>query len=342
MIVHLRKLWLLILCRTKQAPQASQPPLHQLVRWLCVFGGALCALAGLLAWQTGTALLPFPASLALDDIHLRRAQVLDRSGVPLSVTFQNPWNMHDAVPLHDLPLFLQQAFIAAEDKRFYTHSGVDWPARVQALVQNLRAGRTVRGASTITEQVVRMLHPRPRTGWSRGLEGFEARHLEARFPKPAILEFYLNQVPYGRQRRGVVQAARTYFDRDVHTLSQQEMLALAVLVRAPSRLDLVRSTTRIRRPLIQLAARLYASKVLTASAYQQILTQELTLVRPTLAVQAGHFLRYVRRLDLPTALLQHGQLRTTLDASLQQRARALLEGRLRDLHALGVTDGALL
>src|SRR5262249_12670520 len=86
----------------------------------------------------------------------------------------------------------------------------------------------------------------------------------------------------------------------------------------------------------------YAAQVLTASAYQQILTQELTLASPSLSVQAGHFLRHVRRLDLPTALLQHGQLRTTLDASLQQRARAPLEGRLPDLHALGVTDGALL
>src|SRR5262249_57930289 len=99
-------------------------------------------------------------------------------------------------------------------------------------------------------------------------------------------------------------------------------LALAVLVRAPSRLDLVRDTTRIRRPLIQLAARLYAAQVLTASAYQQILTQELTLARPTLAVQAGHFLRYVRRLDLPTALLQHGHVRHTLDSSFHQWAPA--------------------
>src|SRR5205823_14196312 len=166
-----------------------QHPLRQFVRYLWGLGGALGVLAGLLAWQTWAALLPFPASLAPDDPHLRKAQVLDRSGVPLSITFQNPWNMHDIVPLHDLPLFLQQAFITAEDKHFYKHSGVDWPARVQALVQNLRAWRTIRGASTITEQVVRMLHPRPRTVWSRWLEGFEAMRLEARFPKTAILEF---------------------------------------------------------------------------------------------------------------------------------------------------------
>ena len=140
--------------------------------------------------------------------------------------------------------------------------------------------------------------------------------LEARFPKAAILEFYLNQMPYARQRRGVVQAARTYFDRDVHTLSQHEMLALAVMVRAPSRLDLLRSTTRIRRPLTQLATRLYAANLLTAAEYQQTLTHELHLSSPTLPVQTSHFLRYVRGLDLPAALLQQGQVRTTLDACL--------------------------
>ncbi|HSX82409.1 MAG TPA: biosynthetic peptidoglycan transglycosylase, partial [Candidatus Saccharimonadia bacterium] len=182
----------------------------------------LLMLIGLLVWQTWAALRPFPASLLPDDSAIRRAQVVDRRGFPLSITFQNPWNVHDYVPLHEIPLFLQQAFMAAEDKHFYAHKGVDWPARLHALRQNLYARRTVRGASTITEQVVRLLHPRPRTVWSRWVEGFEARRLEAHFPKAAILEFYLNQIPYARQRRGVAQAARTYFDRDVHTLSRHE------------------------------------------------------------------------------------------------------------------------
>jgi penicillin-binding protein 1C len=312
------------------------------LRYLKALSGILLGLTGLLVWQTWAALQPFPASLLTDAAAIRRAQVVDRRGLPLSITFQNPWNMHDYVPLHEIPLFLQQAFIAAEDKRFYTHHGVDWPARLHALGQNLYARRTVRGASTITEQVVRLLHPRPRTVWSRWVEGFEARRLEARFPKATILEFYLNQIPYARQRRGVVQAARTYFDRDVHTLSRHEMLALAVMVRAPSRLDLLRSTTRIRRPLTQLAARLYTAKLLTAAEYQQVLTQELHVARPTLSVQASHFLHYVRGLEQPAALFQHGQVRTTLDASWQQRAQALLDGRLHDLQALGVTDAALL
>ncbi len=137
------------------------------MRYLRALGSVLLVLVGLLVWQTWAAQLPFPPSLLPDDSATRRAQVVDRRGIPLSVTFQNPWNVHDYLALHEIPLFLQQAFIAAEDQRFYEHKGVDWQARVHALGQNLHAWRTVRGASTITEQVVRLLHPRPRTVWSR-------------------------------------------------------------------------------------------------------------------------------------------------------------------------------
>lgn len=303
---------------------------------------ALGVLLSGLAWQTWRALQPFPTSLTLTDAPIRKMQVLDRRGLPLSVTFHNPWNVHDVVPLHAIPDLLQRAFIAAEDQRFAHHGGVDWWARVHALWQNVRAWRKVRGASTITEQVVRLLHPRPRTVWSRWVEGFEAVQLEARFAKATLLEFYLNQVPYARQRRGIVQAARMYFDRDLDTLSPQEMLTLAVLVRAPSRLDVLRTPTAIAAPLAQLAARLHAEHVLTTDVYQQIVTQPLRLRAPELPVEASHFVRYVHQQAETAPPTASGRVQSTLDATLQRQARALLDSRLRDLRTQGVTHGALL
>jgi penicillin-binding protein 1C len=287
-------------------------------------------------------LQPCPISLAPDITYLPKPQFLDRYGTPLSVTFQNPWNVHDVRPLHDIPALLQQAFITAEDQRFYQHRGADWHARAQALWQNLTARRVVRGASTITEQVVRLLSPRPRTLWARWLEGWEAQRLERCFAKAAILEFYLNQVPYARQRRGVVQAARVYFNRDLDTLSQTEMLALAVLVRAPGRLDLAHGTTALLTPLARLAAQLYTTDQLSAQEYEQILTAQFSLMPPQLPVHASHFVRYVQHLEAPSVLLHQGKIWTTLDATLQRQAQALLESRLRDLHSRQVTDAALL
>ncbi len=285
-------------------------------------------------------LQPLPQSLSLEHAEARKAQVLDRHGAPLSITFHNAWNLHHIVPLHDIPALLQHAFLLAEDQRFYQHDGVDWRARAHALWQNLRARRVVRGASTISEQVVRMLHPRPRTLWSRWLETFEAAQLERRFHKTDILAFYLNQVPYARQRRGVLQAARTYFDRDLHTLSPKEVLALAVLVGAPSRLDLARDAVPIEPAIQRLGKRMRDANWLTPSEYHDLLNEPFQLQSPTLPVHASHFVRYVTAQH--AAHLQHGIVHTTLDATLQTRAQALLDRRLKDLHAKHVTHAALL
>jgi len=123
-------------------------------------------------------------------------------------------------------------------------------------MMNVKSGRAVRGASTISEQTLRMIYPRPRTMRSRWLEGYDARRLEAKFSKDEILEFYLNQIPYAANRRGVTQAASYYFNRDLETLSHKEMLALAVLVRAPSRMDLWKDTRRVEVRVNQLSEQL--------------------------------------------------------------------------------------
>src|SRR5262249_37708852 len=161
-----------------------------------------------LAVATRASLEEFGGGLEVARSGTVRPLVLARDGSRLAVSLENPWNSSDTVPLAALPPFLVRAFVLSEDQHFLEHSGVDWPARLAALATDVRHGGAVRGASTITEQVVRLLHPRPRTPWSRWLEGFEARRLEARYGKEEILTFYLNQVPYAARRRGVVQAAR--------------------------------------------------------------------------------------------------------------------------------------
>lgn len=265
---------------------------------------------------------------------------MDRHGKPLTVTYQNRWNIHDVVPLHEIPEILQQIFVLSEDKRFFEHHGVDWPARVHATWQNLKRGRVVRGASTITEQVGRIVNPRPRTFWARWLEGFEARQLEKHFSKIDILEFYLNQVPYANQRRGVVQAARYYFDRTLDTLSLKEMIALVVLVRSPSRLDLYRGLDEIKRPIQQLAKKLLAQQVITEDDYRTILAEPLRLKTPNLPVKASHFAQFVYAIQ-PT-LQKPEHLYTTLDSEIQRRAQKILNERVKNLQTKQVDNGAVL
>ncbi len=303
---------------------------------------ALLLLTGVLVWKTVTDLVPPPETLSVFDASVRKAQVLDRHATPLTITYQNHWNIHDYVPLHEIPETLQQIFIFAEDKRFFEHNGPDWRARWHAMLQNIMALRVVRGASTMTEQTVRIIYPRRRTFWSRWLEGFEATRLEKRFSKADILEFYLNQVPYASQRRGVVQAARHYFDRDLETLNIKEMMALAVLVRAPGRLDLRKGTTEIEAPIARLAKRLLELGAMTEANYQNLLTAPLHLHDSHLPIQATHFANYIYTSQSAQQLQTMGRLHTTLDAGIQRAAQEILNQRVHDLRSKNVNHGAVL
>ncbi len=299
-------------------------------------------LLALLAWKTWRDMRPFPPYLDFAQAQAYKVQILDRQQLPLTVTYQNYWNLHDYRGLHEIPAILQQAFIFAEDKRFFSHLGVDWQARWHALLQNLLARRIVRGASTITEQSVRMLHPRPRTFWSRWLETFEAIQLERRFSKGEILEFYLNQIHYARQLRGVAQAARHYFDRELDTLNLQEMLTLAVLVRSPSRLDLRSGDKDLSQPLEILAQRMQMAGFLQAQEVQVLHDARLELHSPELPVQATHFVQHIYQDHAQQPQATGSKLVTTLDAVLQGRAQAILDQRLESLRDKGVRNGAAL
>ncbi len=312
--------------------------LERFVRLTALAGVVVMGGIALLLHQTHAQRLPLPDTLLPSD-PAGTPQLRDRSGVVLSVSYQSPMNVQDWVSLHEVPRRLIQAVITAEDQRFLQHGGVDWWARVHAVFQNLRMGRAVRGASTITEQVVRLLHPRPRTLWSRWLEGFEALDLERRFDKGRILEFYLNQVPYASRRLGVVQAARYYFARDLETLNLREMLALATLPRSPSRLDPRRNPNLLDGPIERLALRMHERRLISDTEYESQAESPLGFHDAHLDVSAPHFVRWVReRLAADLA----GKLRTTLDGGLQTKVELLLEDALRAKRAGLVANAAAL
>ncbi len=301
------------------------------------------AILGLfLAIKTGLDLKPVPDSLTRLISDINKFQAIDCHGNPLTVTYQNRWNSYNFLPLHDIPEFLQQSFIIAEDKRFYDHNGVDWKARCRAVWQNVKRLAAVRGASTISEQVVRLIRPRPRTLWSRWLEGFEARSLERNVTKNEILEFYLNQVPYASNRRGVLQAARYYFNRDLDTLSMKEMMALSVLVRAPSHLDLYKNPETIEPSIDRLALRLQSAGLLSQEDCRQIQDDRFQLEKPVLPVYAGHFINYIFSTAFEEFFHAEHVLRTTLDSNIQKFSQEILDQRLTDLKPRKVTNGAVL
>jgi penicillin-binding protein 1C len=308
-------------------------------RRLCIVAAAVTLGAAAIGCATYYSLQPLPERLIPDAQGATKYHVVDRAGRPLAYTFAGRWNLGDQCPLYAMPELIKSAFIESEDRRFYEHHGVDWRARMHAVYQNIRAGRVVRGASTITEQVVRMLHPRTRSLWSRFIEGVEAKRLEARFSKGEILEFYLNQVPFAAQRRGVVQAARYYWDRDLETLTAKEQLALAVMVRSPERLDLYKRPQGVDHGVHELSEHLLRIGVVTDTNHGLTAQERLELRRGESPVRADHLVRYVQRAAQERGVAN--RIVSTIDASLQSRVQQILESRVEDLTSQHVTDGAV-
>jgi penicillin-binding protein 1C len=314
--------------------------MSKFLRCLRMLLGLTLAGAFVLAIVTWSAMRDFPDDLNSLTGATVKSQVLARDGTPLSYTLENSWNTTDVVPLTAIPALLQTALIVSEDQHFYQHSGVDWPARVAALLLDVREGSAVRGASSITEQVVRMVHPRPRTLWSRWVEGFEATRLNSRLSKAQILGFYLNQVPYAERRRGVAQAARLYFSRGLDTLSPGEQLSLAVLVRSPVGMDLRRNAPRARWAVNQLADRLSLRGELSPAQREQIRAEPWVLNDSSGSVEASHFVGHV--LSASRSGPVRAQIRTTLDAHVQLTAQEILDNALAGLAKRHVHDAALL
>jgi penicillin-binding protein 1A len=138
--------------------------------------------------------------------------------------------------LSELPDHVPQAFLAIEDRRFYEHEGVDRTAILRAVLANLRAGETVQGGSTISQQLARNLFLTPAQTVNRKLrEMVLASRIERRLTKDEILELYLNRVYLGDQAYGVDAAARRFFGKNASQLTLAEAAMLAGLPKAPSR-----------------------------------------------------------------------------------------------------------
>lgn len=312
-------------------------------RGLGITAAVVAAAVIALAIATSRSLMPLPATLGATSHAARTTDThfLAADGTPLNLSFSSRFNRANVLPATRIPKLLRDGFVASEDQRYWQHGGVDWTARFAALWGNFRAGHIERGASTIGEQVARILEPRPRTYWSHWIAGFDAGRLLQRFGHAKVLDFYLNQVPYGAQRRGVEQAARYYFGRDVDALSPAEELALVVLVRSPEGYDPRAHPRSVRRAVDQLAGRMLADKTISATEAEAIRRAPIQPGRQQLEVKAGPFVLYAtaqakaRGLTAPV-------LRTTLDPSLQVFVQQALRKRVQELARRGVHDGAAL
>ncbi|MDR1509515.1 MAG: penicillin-binding protein 1C [Synergistaceae bacterium] len=178
-----------------------------------------------------------PAQISSLDVRKfdRSQVVLDKDGGVLNVFLSKSDEWCVPVPLDKMGSWTAKIAIALEDKRFKEHSGIDIIALARAFISNIRSGRVVSGASTITSQLIRISIPRERTLYTKLLEFWSALRLENILKKDEILELYLNRAPFGGNIRGIEAAGNAYFNKKAESLSLAESVSLISMLSSPSR-----------------------------------------------------------------------------------------------------------
>ncbi len=295
-----------------------------------VVAPVVCVLAFLLLDH----LFPFP----LQRLERPAAVVVeDRSGEPLRMFLPPDERWRLPVGYDELPEELRRAIVASEDRRFFLHPGVDPLAILRALGQNLRAGRVVSGASTLTMQIARMTDPAPRTLPSKVREAFRALQLEREFSKPELLEMYLNLAPYGGNLEGVGAASRFYFGKPVEQLALAEIGLLVALPRSPTYYDPVKHNAAARRARDKVLRQLRDRGAFLAAEVEEASRIPVPKRRLPVPFEAAHF---ARRVAGVAARGERRRLRTSLDLGLQRVAEEKVAGHARRLRPEGIANAA--
>jgi penicillin-binding protein 1A len=240
------------------------------------------------------------------------------------------------IPIQAVPKSVINAFIAAEDKNFYEHGGIDFSGIARAAVlyvQQYGSGRRPQGASTITQQVAKNFLLTNEVSFSRKIkEALLSMKIERAFTKERILELYLNEIYLGMGAYGVAAASLLYFDKSVHELTPAEAAYLAALPKAPNNYHPFRQRERALERRNYVLDRMIEDGYLSAQDAAKAKKEPLKVTqRPTGAhiFAAEYFAEEVRRYiydNYTEKKLYEGGLsvRTTLDPRLQELARKVL------------------
>ena len=243
------------------------------------------------------------------------------------------------VPLNELPPHLIKAFIAAEDTRFYEHSGVDLIGIFRAMLKNLQAGEIVQGGSTITQQVVKSLLLTPERTFTRKIkEALLAHRIDSSLSKNEILYLYLNQIYFGAGAYGVEAAARAYFDKHASELDLSEAALLAGLPKAPNRFSPIHHFSVSRERQRYVLQRMADMESITLDEARKALAKPVQIVKPKRFAlrKMDYFTEEVRR-QAETRfgrdmLYKEGLIiQTTLDLKAQRLAEKALDQGIREL-----------
>ncbi len=304
-----------------------------------ISGGTVLTLplVALVLYQTVIKDLPFPTRLRTHQPALT-TRIFDRNGKLLYKVYRNA--NRTVIPLAEIPLYVQQATIAIEDHKFYSHPGVDPRGVIRAAIANYTNKEVSQGASTITQQLIKNTLLTPERTLTRKLkEIFLSVVAEVIFSKQEILEMYLNTVCYGGIACGVEEAAQTYFKKSARDLTLAEAALVAGLPTAPTTFSPHGShpeLARVRQK--QTLHNMVQLGFISQQQAEEAIHEELAIAAPNVSIRAPHFVMYVK--DYLTErygrkMVEEGglQVYTTLDLDIQEKAEQIVEQENKELRS---------
>ena len=257
------------------------------------------------------------------------------------------------VNMAEIPKLVHYAFIAAEDSRFYQHQGFDIQSIFRAMVKNFEAGHIVQGASTITQQVARIMYLSPEKKYMRKVkEAILSYKIDKYLAKDEILNLYLNQIYLGHGTYGIESASLGYFGKSAKELTLPEAALLAGLPKAPNTYSPFLYFERAKQRQAYVLSRMVEENYITQAEMDKAVKAKLKLrdIKPKDKVAAyfvEHIRRYVQEKYGADVLYKEGlSIYTTLNLAVQIAARDALEKGLAELedrekYERGIVQGAL-
>ncbi len=222
--------------------------------------------------------------------------IYDRTGEVLLYEIygeeRRTWISLDAVPEH-----LKQAVIAVEDANFYNHYGIDFKGIARSILIDIQLGKPVSGGSTICQQLIRSTFlTNKKTAERKIREIILSIELDRRYSKDKILEWYLNQVPFGQNAYGIEAASQTYFKKSVSEISVSEAAILAALIQAPYRLSPYgENKDMLLERKNYVLDRMASENFLTIEESEEKKKEEIIFIKPQTEIKAPYFTLWVKQ-----------------------------------------------
>jgi penicillin-binding protein 1C len=285
--------------------------------------------------------LPFPKA-KLKPASVVSISLVDRNNTLLREVLSEEGGRCRWVTLEEVSPDLLNATLAAEDQYFYFHPGINPLAIIRAVIQNIRHGRIISGASTISQQVVRNIFRKRRNLSAKLHEIWLAIRLERTLSKENIFIQYLNRICYGNQAYGIHAASRLYFDKSPVDLSLAEAAFLAGLPRSPSTHNPYSHFSQAKKRQEQILYRMFKRGDFPSTMWERAKNEALKLIPARRNFRAPHFCDFILQ-QIPLSQKEMlGRIQTSCDFALQEKIEKLVGDHIQSLEKKSITNASVI